>query len=383
MKILDRYVFGNFVRQLVLWYITLVGIYFILDLFQNLGGYFDYPNGINPFLLMFKHYFFISFAFIDVVLALLIVMAALASTSMMMRRNEVIALVAMGVSQMRIMLPILAGAALFSFLATFVREIYVPWHASEYTKTIEELAMPDQGVAVKQASDAVTKVKFTGGTVYRDRGEIQQPVISLSARYFETWGSEIVAASATFCAATQDRPAGYLLRTVSKPDNIAELPSITRRNTTQKVILTPRDFPDRLKPDECFVISGLHLEYLEMGEQWSQFASCYQMIQGYNNPHLDLNKQDLAARIHARLLRPLTDLLPLLLGLPVIFFRSDRNVFKSLAIGSLFAGLYIGIQYACVYFGTQFEMPVLAAWAPLFLFLPILTNVYADFIFSQ
>lgn len=378
MKIADRYILWNFLRQLILWYISLVGIYLILDLFQNVEAFSRLNGERGRWSVFFEHYFLLCTAFIDMVLPLLIVMAALGSLAMMIQRNEVLALMSIGVSRMRIICPVLIGALLLSFGGLWIRECYIPSQMRGMVSTIAEVASPGRGICVKPFVDAQTKLRFQGERYFFQERRIENIMVILPGRHYGLEVEGIAASEAIYQEASDDWPAGFLLRGVTKPAGIAKYRSIYLKDRPDPVVRMHREYPDSLPPDSCFVVAGIDPVLPEVGSAWLSYASTKEMIQQLTNPNSEFSKSDLESRIHCRILRPITDLFPLLVSIPLIFFRSDRNVYKSLAQGFVVAGLFIGLQYASIFVGAKFNQPLMAAWLPILLFGPIVINLFAD-----
>lgn len=388
MKILDRYIFCQFSRMIVLWFATFVGIYVVFDLLTNLDSFFKNGGEMNPFRLIGEFYFFKSFLFIDVVLPLLILVSALTVATNMLRHNEIIALMSIGISHFRLIAPILFAAALFSLFALWAREIFLPRHIDRVVMTAKEMAKSGGQIPVKRICDAVTGITLDGDGVVLSEGRILGPRFALPFRMAEI-GKEITAESAVWCPKSAALPEGYLLRGVTAPTAMLGRSSIDvegreRTDAAEEsrvqptVIFTPADYPNELAADECFIASGIEPEILAVGEDWRLYASTPCLIEAVKNPSLSFNKIDLQVRIHSRILRPLADLLPLLLGLPILFLKNDRSVVKGMAIGVMLAGLYMGASYSAQFLGAKLDAPALGAWFPMLLFLPIVICAFSE-----
>ena len=83
------------------------------------------------------------------------------------------------------------------------------------------------------------------------------------------------------------------------------------------------------------------------------------------------NRRQLQVAMHQHVTQPILNLLVLLLGLPFVAGREERNYFASIGIAlALFVGVYI-VSFAATAFGnTGHISPLLAAWFPIFLVLP-------------
>jgi len=161
-----------------------------------------------------------------------------------------------------------------------------------------------------------------------------------------------------------------LLENVTQPKNIDTQESLQLGD--QLVVLDPRDAPDWLEPNQCFVVSDIRFDQLTDRRAFKQFSSTAQLIAGLRNPSLDFGA-DVRVAIHSRIVNPLMDVTLMFLGLPLIVSRKSRNVFLAigmcLGVVTLFLLVTIGFQHlgsSSIYLLD----PALAAWAPLILFVP-------------
>jgi lipopolysaccharide export system permease protein len=89
------------------------------------------------------------------------------------------------------------------------------------------------------------------------------------------------------------------------------------------------------------------------------------------SPSTDLGP-DVRVSVHSRLLQPLMDGTLLMLGLPLMFSRSNRNIFLSFAICLLVAVAFSLVTLGCQSLGgLNLLRPTLAAWLPILVFLPV------------
>jgi len=138
----------------------------------------------------------------------------------------------------------------------------------------------------------------------------------------------------------------------------------------KRVILTPRDTP-WLKTQQCFVVSGVSFEQLEAGHTWQRYASLAELISGLHNPSLGFS-EEVRVAIHSRLVQPLLDVTLLLLGLPLVLSRKNRNMFLAIGQSLILVVLFMGLTMACQWLGSNYILisPALAAWLPLMIFVP-------------
>lgn len=377
MKIVDRYVFWKFFRIFILCYISLVGVYVVFDLFTNFDDFLKAKAPPVRLITSIAEYYFVnSFVFIDMIFPLLTLLAAMAATSMMARQNEIIALLATGVSPGRMILPILAGAFLVSLFFTAVREEFLPRRLVEINLSPTDFVNRSDVVDVASAFDGWTRVTIDGESLVRSEGKVLEPKILLG-RNLNRYGNRLVAKSGVYLDADGERPAGWLLSGAKLSDEARGGPSWVDEASGRTVVYTPGG-ADWLEPDQAFVATSIDAKRLAAGDRWRLYDSTAALNAAASDPTFARDATELAIRAHSRTLRPLTDLLPLCLGLPFVFLRSDRNIFAALGYGCGLAGAYVASQYVAAYFGEKLGSASVGVWAPFFVFVPLAANMLGE-----
>jgi lipopolysaccharide export system permease protein len=180
------------------------------------------------------------------------------------------------------------------------------------------------------------------------------------------YGNQLVAKDAYFLDANEEHPSGYLLLDVTTPSRIHERQSLWVDQ--QPVLLTSAPW---LEPGQAFVVSELSFKLLANGTAWRNYASTRELIAQLHSPSVDLG-DDVRVTVHSRMVRPVVDATLLMLGLPLMFSRRQRNVFLSIGICLGVAILFTLATVACQSLGgLSLLRPTLAAWLPIMVFLPI------------
>ena len=215
--------------------------------------------------------------------------------------------------------------------------------------------------------DNSTGILIGGDQVVIPKRQILRPTIMLPAELSQH-GRQIVAQSATWVDATVDHPTGYLLEEVSIPEKIGSLKSLLLDQ--RAVIVTPRDAA-WLETGQAFVVSEVPFELLSSGSAWRSFASTLELIAELGSPSTDLGPEVQVA-IHSRLVQPIMDGTLLMLGLPLIFTRRNRNLFLSIGLCLIITLVFTLVALACQSLGSLGLLrPTLCAWLPLMLFVPL------------
>lgn len=370
MKIVDRYVFWKFFRIFFLCYVSLVGVYVVFDLFTNFDDFLKaHASPVRLITSIAEYYFVNSFVFIDMIFPFLTVLAAMAAASMMARQNEIIALLATGVSPGRMILPILLGAFGVSLAFTAVREEFLPRRLVEINLSPADFVKRSDVVDVASAFDGWTRITVNGESLVRSEGRILEPKILLG-RNLNRYGNRLVAKSGVYLDAEGERPAGWLLSEAKLSDEARGGPAWVDETSGRTVVYTPGSV-DWLEPDQVFVATSINAKHLAAGERWRLYDSTSALNAAASDPTFARDAIELTIRAHSRMLRPLADLLPLCLGLPFVFLRSDRNIFSALGSGCGLAGVYLASQHVASYLGEKLGSSAVGVWTPFFVFIPL------------
>ncbi len=292
--------------------------------------------------------------------------SAMFTVSWIQRHNEMTALLAAGVSRVRVLTPVVAAVIAIGLLAAANRELVIPRFRDELSRRPQN-PLGDQARRLESRYDGETDVLLGGKNSFADRKRIEEPNFLLPAPLRE-YGNQLAADNAYYMPANGNRPGGYLLDGVREPKNLDGRPSLTLSG--RPVLITPRDAPGWLAPGQCFLVSNVDFDLLQGGEDYTQLSSTAELVRGLRNPSLGFGA-DVKVAIHSRIVQPLMDFTLLFLGLPLIVARENRNVFLAMgvcmAITTVFWLTAIGAQHLGE---IMLIDPSLAAWLPLLIFIP-------------
>jgi len=306
-----------------------------------------------------------SLPFIDIIGSLLIVMSAMFTIAAFRRHNELTALLAAGIAKRRIVRPIILAGIVLALITTANRELIIPRIRQQLSYNAQDLAS-EHVRDIRSVYDNQTDILLSGqGVILRSR-EIDRPTFFLP-RGLDRYGRQLTAKRAAYLPADANHAAGYLLTGMQQPANIAQQPSL--RMGEQWAVITPRD-ATWLKEDQCFVVSQVDFDQLSGGRGGRQYASTWELISALRNPSLDYGSA-VRVKIHARFVQPVMDMVLLMLGLPLVLSRENRNPLLAAALSALIVGLFMGFTMASHYLGENMTIsPALAAWCPLLVFAP-------------
>ncbi len=368
MRIIDRYMLRQFLKTFVVCYLSLTGLYIVFDAFTNLEEFIrcsEKAGGL--FWLMTTFYGYKAILFFDRTAGLLILVSAMFTVSWIQRHNEMTALMAAGIPRVRVVAPLVVAAICIALLAAGNRELIISRFRDEMARTPNNL-IGDKAQSLDARYDNRTDILMRGLRTYADRKRIEKPNFLLPGD-LRHYGKQIAAENAFYHPPEGDRPGGYLFEQVSQPKDLDTRPSLKLEG--RPVVITPRDAPAWLKPDQCFVASDITFEQLTGGRAFREFSSTVQLVRGLHNASLDFGA-DVRVAIHTRMVTPLLDITLLFLGLPLVVTQRNRNVFMAIALCAGVTTLYLLTIIGSQHLGAMLVVsPALGAWLPLILFVPV------------
>lgn len=368
MQILDRYLLRQFFKTFIICFLSLTGLYIVCDLFTNLEQFVRCgrkTGGVLPFIA--QYYGFQTILFFERTCGLVMLISAMFTISWIQRNNEMTALMAAGVSRLRVVTPIIIAVVGISLLSTINREVVIPQFRDELSRPPQN-PLGDKPRPLEPRYDGETDVLLDGKCTYFDRKRIEKPSFMLPNALRE-YGNHLRAENAYYVRPEGDRPGGYLFEGVVEPKNLDDRPSLSIGE--RRVLLTPHDYPGWLKPDQCFLVSNVDFDLLLGGNKFTQLSSTVELIRGLNNQSLGFGP-DVRVAIHSRIVQPLMDIMLLFLGLPLILSRENRNVFIAMGLCMVITTLFWLVAIGAQHLGDILLIdPSLAAWIPLIVFVPI------------
>jgi lipopolysaccharide export system permease protein len=216
--------------------------------------------------------------------------------------------------------------------------------------------------------DHATGLLIRGNEIVIDENQITEPDIQIPIHLHDTI-SRIHGRTGQITPALKRRPAGLRLFMVDTPENLREMPSMEMNGKT--IVYSPRDY-DWLGANQCFVVCDLNAEEMAYGKQLSSFASLKEMMTSLRKPRLWFGHQ-LQVDVHARILRPVLEMTLILLGLPLVISKPDRNIITSAGLCLLVVTAVQLTVVACNGLGAYslIRPAALAAWIPIMIFIPL------------
>lgn len=368
LRIVDRYLLLQFVQIFLICYVSLTGLFVVIDAFTNIDHFMTFARNANQGLaqVLAEYYSYRAIAIFDQTSGVLALVAAMFTVTWIERYNELTALMAAGVSRLRVLRPVLIAAVAIGILSAANREVVMP-------QIRDHLAIDSRNIGGDHAEEIVSRydsqsdILIDGDEAIVATETIVGPNFILPSR-LARYGKQIAATEAKYLSAEGDRPSGYLLTGVKSPSEVTEKSSL--RDDGRLVIVTPHD-AKWLEDDQLFVVSEVTFELLTGSAVWREFASTAELVTELRSPSVELGN-DVRVAIHTRLLQPFLDGTLLFLGLPLIVSRSNRNPFVAIGMATVVVALFFVVSLGCQSLGNSgWIRPTLAAWLPLIIFCPV------------
>lgn len=370
MTTFDRYVLGLFLKVMVVCFLSMAGLYVVIDTFNNMDEFLTLGKQLGGITTVLGDYYGARLPwFFDRASALLALIAAMCAVTWLTRTNELTAVMAAGVPKARVVRPLVVAAIGVAIAAAVNREVVLPQVRDRLVRNAQDW-MGKTAKQVQPVTDHRTDILIDGGSLYVAERRIGDPSFQLYQRYGE-FGRRLQAKNAYFRPASAEQPAGYLLEDVTEPPNFAEHASV--KEGDHWVLMTPRDQP-WLKANQLFVVSDVGFEQLSSGAAWRRYSSTPELVAELRNPSLSFGL-DSQVLVHARVVQPFLDMTLFFLGLPLVLTRENRNVFVAAGWCLLLVMVFFVVVMACQTLGNvgYLMSPSLAAWLPLIIFAPLAT----------
>ncbi len=368
MRIFDRYVVLLFGKIFLICFASLAGLYVVIDLFANLEEFFELTNRRGGMLAVFVPYYGPRILqFFDRTAPLMALAAAIFTFLLMQRAHESVAIQAGGISYRRMARPVLIATLAIAILSIVNRECWIPPVARQLTLNMQDLANAREH-SIKFTVDHRTGIVINGQFVQPTEQLIGAPEFLLPET-LRDFGDTITAESGRFLAARGSRPSGYLLDNVQRA--VALQPASSQFLDGRPAILRPAD-NDWLKSNQIFVVTDIDTHQLAFGAELVRLGPLWQMIRQCRLPSATfLNRQ--RVDLHGRIVQPVFDLSLVLVGLPLVLIRGERNLFfaAGICLITVLGMLLAQICFQALGASRIVNPPALAVWIPLFLFVPL------------
>ena len=369
MKKLDKYIAKNFLIGYIIAFCVLIGMRVLIDLFVNLDEFTEHLSGdeytyLDVLMNILIYYLLNSLLYFRDFGGMITVVAAAFSFSRMIRSNELIAIMASGVSLKRTIGPVIFLALIFTLALVVNQELIIPSLADKLVRKHDDIG-GQESYKVRFITDGngslIFSQRFDVGT-----STLYHPTILIRERTSQTGIWEVKARidagkaiidkkTGTWELYTQGTDPNDWLHYGLKIERDPNKPII--RETTYTSDITARDIPIRSQDDKT-LLSSRQLSILA-----SQRSKIRDMAQLYSQKHF-------------RITEPIISMVMLMISLPFLVCRDPKAIKSSMMISFAITSLCFLVTFICKMLATEqfiFDktIPEFWAWLPVFIFLPI------------
>ena len=351
MTTIDRYIAFSFLRSYFLLLLLGIGLYIVSDLLVNLDEFTE--NRELSFLevigVMVDYYGHNLPLYFTQLAGAMMAFAGAYTVAMMLRNNEMTALVAAGMPLQRLAVPIMVSSVLLVALWVINREFILPEFAPKIARNRDDVTgTSTAGISfARDANDAI----LTASRIHLQQGRMEYVVIvEPRAR-----GNHVIQADAAIydpARKTWRLEAGRRIVEAGQGDASGLGYGIHREPVSE--------YPFTLAPEELI---------LRQSSQWAGMLSLRQMnvlVHSKNLPNL----ASVCMNRHIWLTKPFLQWLLLALTLPFFLTREPTSVLVAGGWSLLLCGAFFAVEFFA-HSTIAIRYAELVAWLPILLFSPI------------
>lgn len=351
MRIMDRYLFWNFIASYLICFVSMVGLYVVIDLFSNADEFLEDHAGMVAFVRRATKFYFIhSFEYFGRLSPIITQIAAMVTLASLHRHNEIIALLAAGIPTRRALLPILLGAVVMISLRVVNREVVLPMNSDLLQRLHEDI----EGDHLLFPSTVIDRdqVLFQAQLAHREDQSLENVHI--------TFPLEVVGQLQNVHA--------KLAYYVTDPKTGVPCWKLVQHTPLQ---IARANEKVRLEDDGIYLHSNVTFQDMIRHRNWKSFASTAELVEQLQSETLK-DPNEVRIIVHNRFMQPVMDLLLVLIGIPFVLQWERKNIYRSVAVSMLLSATFFVVDGTAGYFANHGHVdPLTAAWIPVFIFAPL------------
>ena len=357
LKLLDRYVMREYLVSYVISIVVVLSLRILLDLFVELDEFVESdPGEAAPGMmavmgLILDYYGPKTLEYFRDFSGVIIMVAACFSLARMMRQNELTGVLASGVSLKRVIAPIVLLAVGLNLLMVLDQEFVLPRLADKLIRQHDEVAelkvvrvwlLPDDKEALVSAPrfDAETGTMYDMHVILRAKGKVAGQIRAEEAQWD---GQKWVLKNGELEQGNEGRKAIGEYESALSAEYLW-----LQRNANYKSLMSARDLNRLLR-------RKLN-DAVRRGDR------------GYKK---NAEYREAISEKHFRFTDPIINMVMLLLGLPLLVSRERRSTKTAVFLTLLGSGGCFVSTFVCKLLAGGTLDPLLAAWLPIVVFLPL------------
>jgi len=365
---IDRYILILFLRTVLVCFLSIGGIFVVFHAFTSLDDLVRQGQTDGGLIrVMVRYYGPYMLLLFDWTGTIIVLMSLLFTIGWLRRTGELTATLSAGISHGRILRPMLIAALLIIIVQVVNREVFLPGYRDSLAMKTDEIDQ-ETPQPMLPCDDRVNGILIEGVSILPRSKKILKPSFRLEGD-FKGFGDLITAESAQWTEATADHPSGYYVDKIIRPEKIDTLASAGTKDRT--ILYTNLD-QEWLEPKQCFIATTINAELLQADQSTSRLVSLPELAARVKNPAVH-SSASVQVLLHERLVRPPLDYALILLGLPIVVNRKNRNLFVMIgvAIGTVLFFFLIKSVSGGLGGAGYLLSPSMAAWVPLLVLGPV------------
>jgi lipopolysaccharide export system permease protein len=366
MKTLDKYVAKSFLTGYAISFMVMVGLCITVDLFVNIDEFAEHTDkGVMSVLVnIFAYYGAQSSLYFRDLAGFITVMAAVFSLGKMTKNNELIAVMASGVSLKRVIAPIIFLSVILTGLLIIDQELIIPKLANKLVRSQDYDKSIGESYDFWFLEDAKGNLLCT--VYYTERNmTMNNPTIILRQhnKQYDRWDviGKIKADKAVYNPEAKRWEFENGIKTTltaarSGTSGFANIPQMSPIEFFETDI-TPEEIPLRNQESYKGMLSSSQLAAL--ADQESKIK----------------DQAELYSQKHFRITDPIINMIMLMVALPVLVCRDPKSMKPAIMKSFAITGACFVITFACKMVSTEEFLnnirPELWAWLPVVIFFPI------------
>ncbi|MEX1231846.1 MAG: LptF/LptG family permease [Planctomycetaceae bacterium] len=361
MTTFDRYLIRRFLHVFVIGFISLFGLYVVMDGFTNVDNFQALcgpGEGVGKLLLvMGRHYLYQSSYFFGLIGPVLVVISSMVVFGLLQKHSEIYPILSAGVPTFRLMFPLLGVAATVLLLVAVNQELVIPQIAHQLQKPQEfqlgGARKPDEVI------DVATNILITAEELSLAEKTLKQVEFVLPIPDIAEESTTLRADEAKRLESTGSRPAGWLLKNVHPAWKELQL-----SEGGKKVI-----YPISQEPGMLFLVSEIELDQFYDQQTSHRMLSTNEVIDRLKIPAATVGAfSQLVITLHERLTSWVVTLLAVTITIPLIVRKEKLSLVGNLATCVGVLALVLALTEGSYYLGRAHLLSLdLAAWLPVIL----------------
>lgn len=348
VRLLDRYVARTFLGSYLVCLVFFLGLFLLVDFFARLDDFLEareYLGNTHYGLLglIFRYYVLSVPTVFSQIAPFVTLMGAMFALTRLSRNNELVPMIVSGVSTYRILVPVFLFALLLSGSLIALRQFVIPDLARE-KEAIEDIINGKDPRFIREVEHADAEGNRYGIKKY------DASAGKMHGLDFTSVGTPIRTVTATMARWRNEGESGPGWYLTNGEELIAQADGTMRERVVHFL------FGTTLRPED--------LELDALGDNLALLS--FSDINRLYHRHPD--RKELKVLLHSQITFPLSNLLLLLLGIPLVVNRRIKSPFLSIAVCLLICGAFFAADFLAQDLGRRGFYPVTMAWLPVVLF---------------